>query len=284
MKPEKVSNVVASQEEYNVSKYYDEVNRTKYTKERKKELSILLGSSGSSDITGDTKSTSISGGSNESDIVPLKVTLKQHDAAGDDSGIFDQLERETCADTELATTNAEDNLVKDDIHRSIFTHPLKSNPVKVDSFIRDDEPERVTVTVVPERVSALIKEPAILYIDSTSTKTASSPSSVSSSHNVKSSLQNKHSSPRTRLKEQLNRVEEVPTPTKKRNGYIRNPDNKLNIVVAKGDTELDPIDEYSILIPDSTNNVCPQSDASSCSSKLLSSSEGSNNDSPMTRD
>ncbi|XP_052777022.1 uncharacterized protein LOC128214543 isoform X2 [Mya arenaria] len=61
MKPEFVSHVVVSQEQYNVSKYYDEVNRTKYTVERKRELSALLGSSASSAaITADTNSTTVS--------------------------------------------------------------------------------------------------------------------------------------------------------------------------------------------------------------------------------
>jgi len=51
----------ASQEECNVSRYYDEVNRTKYTTERKRELSALLGSSASSAaITTDTRSTTLS--------------------------------------------------------------------------------------------------------------------------------------------------------------------------------------------------------------------------------
>lgn len=58
MKPEQVSNVIISQEEYNVSSYYDEVNRTKYTAERKRELSALLGST--SRCSSDTKSTTVS--------------------------------------------------------------------------------------------------------------------------------------------------------------------------------------------------------------------------------
>ncbi|KAH3695838.1 hypothetical protein DPMN_083296 [Dreissena polymorpha] len=74
MKPELVSRVV-NPEEYNVSRYYDEVNRTKYTAQRKRELSALLGSSDTNSITMDTRSTSISGsdGSKESTAPSLKI-------------------------------------------------------------------------------------------------------------------------------------------------------------------------------------------------------------------
>lgn len=56
MKPEIVKNVTNSSEADNVSKYYDEVNRTKYTMERKRQLSFLLGSGSSGYGTGSTES------------------------------------------------------------------------------------------------------------------------------------------------------------------------------------------------------------------------------------
>lgn len=55
-----MSNVFISQEEDNVSKYYDEVNRTKYTKERKKMLSSLLGSGSGSGSGGSTAEMTVS--------------------------------------------------------------------------------------------------------------------------------------------------------------------------------------------------------------------------------
>ena len=72
MKPEQVSNVAISREQYNVSHYYDEVNRTKYTAERKRQLSALLGSA-------DTRSTTISynssNGSKGSDAPSFSVDM-----------------------------------------------------------------------------------------------------------------------------------------------------------------------------------------------------------------
>ena len=85
-----------SQEEDNVSKYYDEVNRKKYTKERKEMLSSLLGSGANSILNGhsgeSTVETSVSGnssgaGSKESTTSPsLLMDLFSH--SGTDCGIL----------------------------------------------------------------------------------------------------------------------------------------------------------------------------------------------------
>ena len=105
MKPENVSNAAVTQEEYNVSKYYDEVDRTKYTMERKRQLSMLLGSSGgytaggsaegSAESTSDTKSTllnsnsSSNNSSKECGITILNSDDSNSENGGTDSGIFD---------------------------------------------------------------------------------------------------------------------------------------------------------------------------------------------------
>lgn len=88
MKPEQVSKVVISQEEYNVSNYYDEVNRTKYTAERRRQLSALLGSTSKSRASSDTKSTTVSysssNDSKESDAPTFTVDITG--SSGTDSG------------------------------------------------------------------------------------------------------------------------------------------------------------------------------------------------------
>ena len=97
VKPEKVSNVHLSQEEYNVSKYYDRVNRTKYTAERKRHLSLLLGSSvgGESEYTSmDSNSASVSNSnesSKESALSPSTTSTEDRSSenGGNDSGIYD---------------------------------------------------------------------------------------------------------------------------------------------------------------------------------------------------
>ncbi|KAL3869109.1 hypothetical protein ACJMK2_041834 [Sinanodonta woodiana] len=82
-----------SDEEYNVSKYYDEVNRKKYTLERRRQLSSLLGSSS----TGDTKSTTVNDSSKGSDCSNFRDTNSEK--AGTDSGIFDYQESERSSNT-----------------------------------------------------------------------------------------------------------------------------------------------------------------------------------------
>ncbi|XP_053395171.1 adhesion G protein-coupled receptor L2-like isoform X2 [Mercenaria mercenaria] len=99
IEPTRVNNVVISQEEDNVSKYYDEVNRTKYTKERKRMLSSLLGSGSNgsgpesrrSASGGSTAETSVSynsssGGSKESTSPSLLMNFFSH--SGTDCGIL----------------------------------------------------------------------------------------------------------------------------------------------------------------------------------------------------
>ncbi|XP_060556123.1 uncharacterized protein LOC132716804 isoform X2 [Ruditapes philippinarum] len=99
IEPTRVNNVVISQEEDNVSKYYDEVNRKKYTKERKRMLSSLLGSgSRGDDLTSNNRSgettaetsvscTSSGTGSKESTTSPSSLMdLFSH--SGTDCGIL----------------------------------------------------------------------------------------------------------------------------------------------------------------------------------------------------
>ncbi|KAL4236660.1 hypothetical protein ACF0H5_005045 [Mactra antiquata] len=57
MKPGMINNTSNNSEADNVSKYYDEVNRTKYTMERKRQLSFLLGSGSTGDGTASSDST-----------------------------------------------------------------------------------------------------------------------------------------------------------------------------------------------------------------------------------
>ena len=292
IKPEKVSNIVVSQEEYNVSRYYEEVNRTKYTKERKKQLSVLLGSSGGSVSNADTKSSSTSGSSKESDILEFNVNIDDanNDAgssAAGDSGIFDS-EGDRQVITEFGEANASEGYDGNDIHRSIFTDPLQTKPVKVDSYIRNDEQANENNT----GGKSSIKEPekVVAHITDNSSCNSSSSSSVSSLssslplNNTKPALKNKHISPRTRLKDQARNVENVSIPMKKRSGLNRNLDSKLTVVLAKADGELDPIDECSVLIRTPKDINGSTADAPSCRAKLLSSSEGSNNDRSVTRD
>lgn len=86
-----MSNVFISQEEDNVSKYYDEVNRTKYTKERKKMLSSLLGSGSGSGSGGSTAEMTVSynsssEGSKES-TSPSVLMMDPFTHSGTDCGI-----------------------------------------------------------------------------------------------------------------------------------------------------------------------------------------------------
>lgn len=333
MKPEKVSNVVVSQEEYSVSRYYEEVNRTKYTNERKRQLSVLLGSSGASDITGDTKSTSISGGSKGSDIIEIKMTGKNDDSLSDnaaaDSGIFDYPEGERTALAEGVDITSK--ISKDtDIHPSIFTDPLGRNIALDKSEVHDYE--KVNAKAIPEDEASLgsnlIKGPEKISAHITNSSVAitkyshqsdfqpheennansipvsaasfssdfiKGPEKVSAhirdssavrsspklTHKSKSTLQNEQNSPRTRLKGQ---IEQMNTDFKNRNGYIKNPDSNISTTLRAREGDLEAIEECVALIHDHEENKNLGTDGSSCSSKLLSSSADSNNDSPVSQE
>ena len=333
MKPEKVSNVVVSQEEYSVSRYYEEVNRTKYTNERKRQLSVLLGSSGASDITGDTKSTSVSGGSKGSDIIEIKMTGNNDDSLSDnaaaDSGIFDYPEGERTALPEGVDITSK--IAKDtDIHTSIFTDPLGRNIASDQSKVH--EYEKINAKASPDNEAALrsnfIKGPekvAAHITDSSVAITKSShqsdaypneennansipviaasfgpdsvkgPEKVSANirdssavrsspkltHKSKSTSQNEQNSPRTRLKGQ---IEQMNNDFKNRNGYIKNSDSNINASLRAREGDLEAIEECVALIHDHEENKNLGADGSSCSSKLLSSSVDSNNDSPVSQE
>ena len=276
IKPEKVANTVVSQEEYSVSRYYEEVNRTKYTNERKKQLSFLLGSSSAgtdgSNSTGGTKSTTVSGSTRDSDIV----------IARKDSGIFvNNSEEESDPVQPMLPGATRDN----DIHTSIFTDPLaacrrKYNDTKGTSKYvpKTNLPTESAKSDDVKLASAQIKGSTTVSAHIKDDKgTVNSVSKTS-----ENTLENKGNSPRTKLKGRIQEVCSATRAGKACNGYIRNPETKLNTVLITREGDLDVIDECSVLVHNSPGeNIKHGTEASSCNSKLLSSSLESNNGSSV---
>ena len=268
-----MANTVVSQEEYSVSKYYEEVNRTKYTNERKKQLSYLLGSSAGSNgsnSTGGTKSTNISGGTGDSDISNIKPANNNNDTVAHDSRIVVDNTGEASDQDKLGGT------IKDtDIHTSIFTDSLaacRSNEKEKSKSYHsshdhgnDSKEKELTKLSVPQ-------EEGKRKVKSASRKAE------------KASKQNEQT-PHTKLEGNLQEVCVAGCEGKSRNGYNRTPESKLNTLYIAREGDLDAIDECSVLVHNS-GGVKNDTDTepSTCNSKLLSSSLESNNSSSVSLD
>ena len=261
------------------------MNRTKYTNERKKQLSFLLGSSsggsGGSNSTGDTKSTNVSGSTRDSDIASIKPS-KGDETVGQDSGIFVNNSEE---ESDPVKSTPDKTIGDTDIHTSIFTDPLAACRKTETEASKDASPHNHDTDSKccddKRFTSRKVKEPA---------KSSGFPQNGkglvnSMSRNTEKTLEKNGHSPRTKIKGRLQEVCSASCEGKGRNGYNRNPESKLNTVVIAREGDLDAIDECSVLVHNSGGvKIAGETGASSCNSKLLSSSLESHNDSSVSLD